>query len=109
MSSAFFFQLRATIDGKRSDLKPGTYTLREDMAYTDALAALEKGPPPNTIQVRIPEGRSRGEIAESIGRVRPEGRLRARDAPVHALNPRRYGARRARRTSRGSCGRRPTR
>jgi len=93
ISSSFFFQLRATIEGKRGDLKPGTYTLREDLSYSDAIAALEKGPPANTIQVAIPEGRSRQEIAESLSGLKGDYERATRRSGK--LNPRRYGARRA--------------
>jgi UPF0755 protein len=96
VSSAFFFQLRATIEGKRSDLKPGTYVLREDMAYSDALAALEKGPPRNIVQVGIPEGRSRSEIADSLAESGLQGDYERATRRSDALNPRRYGARRTR-------------
>jgi uncharacterized YceG family protein len=90
ISSSFFFQLRTTIDGKRSDLKPGTYTLREDMSYSDVIAVLEKGPPANTIQISIPEGRSRSETANSISGLKGDYQKATRRSPK--LNPRRYGA-----------------
>ena len=92
VSSGFFFQLRATIDGKRGALKPGTYTLREDMTYSDAIAALEKGPPANTIQVSVPEGRSRGEIADSVAAAGLKGDYEKATRKSRQLNPRRYGA-----------------
>ena len=91
ISSSFFFQLRTSIAGKRGDLKPGTYTLREDMAYGDVITVLEKGPPANTIQVSIPEGRSRGEIADAISGLR--GNYERATRKSSKLNPRRYGAR----------------
>jgi len=96
ISSSFFFQLRATIEGKRSSLKPGTYVLREDMSYSDALTTLEKGPPANTIQVSVPEGRSRGEIADSIEGAGLKGDYERATRKSSKLNPRRYGARNAR-------------
>jgi UPF0755 protein len=63
VSSSTFFQLRARLAGRSDDLKPGTYTLRRDMSYGAALDALEEGVPPNIVQVTIPEGLSRREIA----------------------------------------------
>jgi UPF0755 protein len=95
VSSGFFFQLRATMDGKRGDLKPGTYTLREDMSYSDAIAALEKGPPQNTVNVTVPEGRSRTEIAASIEELGLKGDYEKATVESDRLNPRRYGARNA--------------
>jgi UPF0755 protein len=94
VSSGFFFELRATLSGKRGALKPGTYTLRKDMPYADALAALEKGPPPNTVRISIPEGRSRTEIAKSISGLR--GDYLAASKRSSKLNPRDYGAKHAR-------------
>jgi uncharacterized YceG family protein len=91
IDSSFFFQLRATLGGKRGDLKPGTYTLREDMSYSDAIDALAKGPPANTIQVSVPEGRSRAEIAESISGLRGDYERATRRSDK--LSPRGYGAR----------------
>ena len=92
VSSGFFFQLRATIDGKRSALKPGTYTLRENMTYSDAITELEKGPPANTIQVSVPEGRSRSEISDAIGESGLKGDYEKATRKSSKLNPRRYGA-----------------
>ena len=66
ISSSFFFEARATLAGKRGDLKPGSYALKRDMSYSAALDALTKGPPNNIITVVVPEGRSRREIAASL-------------------------------------------
>jgi UPF0755 protein len=96
VSSGFFFDLRATLAGKRGDLKPGTYALREDMSYADAIAVLEKGPPPNTVRIAVPEGRSRGEIAKSIKDSGLRGDYMKATVKSKQLNPREYGAKRAR-------------
>jgi uncharacterized YceG family protein len=93
VSNGFFFELRATLSGKRGALKPGTYTLREDMPFEDTIAALEKGPPPNTVKISVPEGRSRGEIAKSISGLRGDY-LKATKRSA-ALDPRDYGAKNA--------------
>jgi UPF0755 protein len=66
ISSSFFFGARATIAGKRGDLKPGTYALKKDMSYGDVITVLSKGPAPNIVTVVVPEGRSRREIAASL-------------------------------------------
>ena len=66
ISSSFFFEARATIEGKRGDLKPGSYELKRDMSYSAVLSALTKGPPNNIVTVVVPEGRSRREIAASL-------------------------------------------
>ena len=90
VDSSSFFQLRARIAGRSGDLKPGRFTLAGDMNYTEVLDALERGVPPNVVQVTIPEGRSRGEIAPLVRRLRGNYRRATRRSP--ALDPRDYGA-----------------
>ncbi|MEA2479249.1 MAG: hypothetical protein QOJ07_1171 [Thermoleophilaceae bacterium] len=90
--SKFFFELRATISGRRGDLKPGTYTLHKDMTYADTLDVLAQGPPPNTINVVVPEGKSRTEIARSITESGLKGDYRKATLKSPALKPSRYGA-----------------
>jgi UPF0755 protein len=93
ISSGFFFEARATIGGDRGSLKAGTYTnLRRDMSYSDVLTVLDKGPPLNVVDVTVPEGRSRREIAASIpaGELKGEYLQATRRSPL--LDPARYGA-----------------
>jgi uncharacterized YceG family protein len=92
VDSPFFFKLRARLDGHTSDLKPGTYSLREDMAYDRVLATLAKGPPRNVINVTIPEGRARREVAPIVEKAGLRGSYVRASARSSALNPRRYGA-----------------
>ena len=89
----FFFKLRARLDGHTSDLKPGSYTLREDMAYDKVLATLAKGPPRNIVNLTIPEGRARREIAPIVRQAGLRGSYTRASAASDALDPRRYGAR----------------
>jgi UPF0755 protein len=95
ISSSFFFGARATLAGKRSDLKPGTYALKRDMSYGSAIDALSKGPPVNVVNVVVPEGRSRRETAKALHGVRVKGDYLAATQRSRALNPSRYGARHA--------------
>jgi uncharacterized YceG family protein len=95
VSSEFFFKLRATVSGRRGDLKPGTYTLREDSSYEDILNTLAKGPPINTINVTVPEGRSRSEVAASIKDSGIDGDYEKATIRSKVLSPRAYGAKRA--------------
>jgi uncharacterized YceG family protein len=64
---AFFFQVNATITGRRGDLHPGRYTLAKGMTNGAALDALTRGPKAArvvpTFKVTIPEGPSAREIA----------------------------------------------
>lgn len=92
VSSGFLFTIRATISGRRSDLKPGVYTLRRDTSYGDALDALAKGPPRNIINILIPEGLSRPEIARVAGQAGVTGDYLAASKRSPILRPSRYGA-----------------
>ena len=67
VASATLFEVRATIGGERGDLKPGVYELRKDMPYGDAIDRLVAGPSREIIQLTIPEGLSRREIAPIAG------------------------------------------
>jgi UPF0755 protein len=93
ISSAFFFEARATIGGKRGDLKPGVYALKRGMSYGAAIDALTQGPPPNLVTLVIPEGKSRREIAVSIKSLRGDYLTATKRSPL--LDPARYGARNA--------------
>ncbi|GAC1318048.1 MAG: endolytic transglycosylase MltG [Thermoleophilaceae bacterium] len=95
VSSAFFFQARATIEGRRADLKSGTYVLRRDMSYSAALDALVKGPAPNVVTVTIPEGRSRAEIERALGPGKLKGDYLTATRHSPALDPATYGAKAA--------------
>jgi UPF0755 protein len=92
ISSAGFFELRARLDGRSGDLKPGSYELREDMSFSAALDELEEGVPPNVAVVSIPEGLSRREIAPIVKETSLRGSYMRASRRSPALNPRRYGA-----------------
>ena len=94
VSHSFFFELRARLGGHSGDLKPGVYRLKRGMSYSAALDALTKGVAPNLVQIVIPEGKSRREIAAIAGGL--QGSYLAASVRSPYLNPRRYGARHAR-------------
>jgi UPF0755 protein len=96
VDSGLLFSVRAMLSGKRESLRSGRVTLRRDMSYGKAIAALSekevttKAP---TIDVTIPEGRSRREIAPIARRAGLAGDyLVASKRFKGALNPFRYGA-----------------
>jgi UPF0755 protein len=91
ISSAFFFEARATVTGRRDDLKPGSYTLARDMGNGAALDALAEGPPPNIVTITVPEGRSRRETAQIVGDSL-EGSYANATRSSPALDPRDYRA-----------------
>ena len=69
VASGTFFELNATLTGRRGSLRPGGYTLRRGMSYGDAIAALEKGPKVKvvpTVNVTVPEGLSIREAAPIV-------------------------------------------
>jgi uncharacterized YceG family protein len=94
VSSSSFFQLRARLAGRSDELKPGRYELARDMKYTAVLDRLEQGLPPNVVQVAIPEGLSRAEVAPRVERLRGSYIRQTRRNP--ALDPRDYRAKGAR-------------
>jgi len=64
ISSSFFFELRATLDGERSDLRAGVYHLQQGMSYGAVLTALTKAPPAARVsELTITEGRTRHQIS----------------------------------------------
>src|ERR1700722_2298920 len=69
VSSGFFFYVRAFLDGDRSKLRAGTFTLGQGRSYSAALSVLTAPPPPpkptgrREIAVLIPPGFTRLQIA----------------------------------------------
>jgi UPF0755 protein len=93
VSSAFFFDIRATLAGKRGSLHSGRFQLRHDMSYSAAIDALSK-PPPKAIvvQVVIPEGYTRRQVADLVAEDSLAGSYLAASTRSRVLDPRRYGA-----------------
>ena len=93
VESSFFFALRARVDGDRGKLQAGTYTLKKSMPYKDALAALTQAPKAApTIDVTLPEGPSRRELAPRVKAAGVRGSYVAASASSKLLRPRTYGA-----------------
>jgi len=97
VGSGTLFSLRATLAGKRGELRSGRYTLNHGMTYGAAIEALSRKPAPvekaATVNVTIPEGRSRKEIARTIGSKGLRGSyLKASQRFRGRLNPFRYDA-----------------
>jgi len=95
VSSSFFFQARVTVEGARGDLKPGAYKLKKDMSYSAAINALSKGPARNVVEITIPEGRSRAEVARQLSGTGLKGSYRAATKSSKLLNPAAYGGKKA--------------
>jgi uncharacterized YceG family protein len=88
----FFFKLRVRIAGHASDLKPGSYVLKKDMAYGDVIDTLTTGPPRNIINLTIPEGRARSEIAPLVKEAGVKGNYTRATVRSAHLSPRLYKA-----------------
>ena len=71
-----FFQVNATVTGRRGKLRPGNYTLLQGMSNGAALDALVKGPKAKvvkTVNVTVPEGLSIREAAPVVDKGPLEG------------------------------------
>jgi UPF0755 protein len=93
VSSGFFFDLRALVEGKRGALHSGRFLLRVDESYAAAITALSK-PPPAAIPVKvvIPEGENRLQIAELAAADGLTGSYTAASEHSSLLDPVAYGA-----------------
>jgi uncharacterized YceG family protein len=93
VASGFLFALRARLSGQRSELRAGTYTLAEDMSYADALDALTTPPAAAPVlNVTLPEGPSRRELAPLVRQAGVRGDYLAASARSARLDPRDLGA-----------------
>ena len=105
VASGGFFELNATLTGRRGGLRPGEYTLRRDMSYGDAIAALEQGPEVKvvpTVNVSVPEGLSIREAAPVVDEQPLRGSYRRAASERRVLRRvRRLGAPRGTDTAEG--------
>jgi UPF0755 protein len=105
VASGGFFELNATLTGRRGKLRPGEYTLTHDMSYGDAIAALEKGPKVKvvpTVNVTVPEGLSIREAAPVVDKGPLKGSYRKAASERRVLRRiRRLGAPRGTDTAEG--------
>ena len=105
VTSGALFSFRATLSGKRADLRSGPHSLHKDMTYGAAIDALTKRPAVDksaTIKVTIPEGLSRSEIAKLIGKKDVTGSYTTASKRFSGrLNPFRYGAPKGTRSTEG--------
>jgi UPF0755 protein len=91
VDSSFLFTLRARLAG--ASVQAGDYTLRADMPYGDAIAALEAGPEAEkTIRITIPEGRARRETRDLVVKAGIKGSYLEASKRAEGFDPRRYGA-----------------
>ena len=92
VSSGFFFDLRASLDGDGPKLRHGVVQLRLGMSYSAALSALTTAPAVVTVKVTIPEGFTRHQIAALAKADGLTGDYLVASRPSAALEPGSYGA-----------------
>jgi UPF0755 protein len=99
--SGALFALRARLAGDSGELKPGVYNLREGMSYGDVLERLVSGPAGDVLELTIPEGLSRSEIAARARAAGIRGDYLEASARTSLIDARRYGVQRALRNLEG--------
>jgi uncharacterized YceG family protein len=94
ISSSFFFGVRATLDGDRSDMRPGVYHLQLGMSYASVLKALTTAPPAAKVtEFTITEGRRRKQIDQLLRAEHVRGSYLAATRSTKLLDLRAYGLR----------------
>jgi UPF0755 protein len=77
VDSATFFQVNATLSGRRGKLHAGHFTLEKGMANGDAINVLTAGPKAPkqaaTFKLTLPEGPSRRELEPTVSKSGVEG------------------------------------
>jgi UPF0755 protein len=106
IDSATFFQINATVTGRRGGLHPGRYTLAKGMSNGDAIDALSRGPrtasASQPFKVTIPEGPSRKEMAAQVDKSAVQGSyLNASGAAAVLRRVRTLGAPKGTKTAEG--------
>lgn len=91
IDSSTLFQIRVTLDGKRSEIYSGHFTLAHGMSYGAAIDALSKQPVKRTTTVTIPEGYSRAQAAELVEEDGVPGSYAKSTVHSKYLNPAAYG------------------
>jgi uncharacterized YceG family protein len=92
ISSSTLFQIRVTLDGKRSELYPGNHRMREDMSYSSAIDVLSQPPIKKTLNVTIPEGLTRPQIATIAEQDGLSGDYLKDTVSFKGFDPNSYGA-----------------
>jgi len=93
VASGFFFYVRATLDGDRGKLLAGTFHLKLDMSYSQALKVLTTPPPAAKVtNVTIIPGESRAQLSARLHKEGIPGNYLAATRHSPLLDPRAYGA-----------------
>ncbi|HKH23588.1 MAG TPA: endolytic transglycosylase MltG [Solirubrobacterales bacterium] len=90
VSNGILFEWRLKLAGKSEEILPGRYVLAHDMSYAKAIDQLTSSG--GKINVTIPEGEDRTQIAATIGDLGLSGDYLAASKSVNGFDPNRYGA-----------------
>jgi UPF0755 protein len=90
VSNGTLFEWRLKLDGKTDQILPGRYVLAHDMSYADAIDRLTSAG--GKINVTIPEGEDRPQIAATIEDLGLSGDYLAATKSFKGFDPSRYGA-----------------
>ncbi|MCP9490572.1 MAG: endolytic transglycosylase MltG [Solirubrobacteraceae bacterium MAG38_C4-C5] len=92
VDSGLFFRARATLSGDGAALRSGPHDLRQGMSYSSAITAISTPPtdagPTDVVDVVIPEGLSRGEIAPIVEEAGIEGDYEDASESFEGFSPR---------------------
>jgi peptidoglycan lytic transglycosylase G len=90
VSNATLFEWRLKLAGKTDKILPGRYVLAHDMSYGTAIDRLTSSG--GKINVTIPEGEDRTQIAQTIGDLGLSGDYMAASKSSKGFDPNHYGA-----------------
>jgi UPF0755 protein len=90
VSNATLFEWRLKLAGKTGSILPGRYVLAHDMSYATAIDRLTSSG--GKINVTIPEGEDRTQIAATVGDLGLSGDYLAASKSSKGFDPGRYGA-----------------
>jgi UPF0755 protein len=90
VSNGTLFEWRLKLEGKTDQILPGRYVLAHDMSYGNAIDKLTSSG--GQINVTIPEGEDRTQIAQTVGDLGLQGDYLAASKSFKGFDPGRYGA-----------------
>jgi UPF0755 protein len=90
VSNGTLFEWRLKLAGKTGRILPGRYVLAQNMSYSDAIDRLTSSG--GKINVTIPEGEDRTQIAATIADLGLSGDYLAATKSFKGFDPNRYGA-----------------
>jgi UPF0755 protein len=90
VSNGTLFEWRLKLAGKTDQILPGRYVLAHSMSYSEAIDRLTSSG--GKVNVTIPEGEDRTQIANTVGDLGLSGDYLAATKSFKGFDPNRYGA-----------------